>query len=137
MAPELTVVGSINLDLVANVDRLPGPGETVRGSGFVTAPGGKGANQAVAAAGAGARVQFVGAVGTDAAAEALLTHLRANDVGTDEVMMVPGPSGTAAIMVDAHGDNVIVVAQGANAYLVLDSAAMLVAHSNAPMARHR
>ncbi len=118
------VVGSANIDLTFTVEALPRPGETALSSALASSPGGKGANQAVAAARAGARVQFVGAVGTDAAADALLTHLRANDVGTDEVMTVPGPSGTAAIMVDAHGENVIVVAQGANAHLVLDSAAM-------------
>jgi len=66
----------------------------------------------------------VGAVGTDPAADALLTHLTGNDVGTDGVITVPGPSGTAAIMVDANAENMIVVAPGANAHLVLDSAAM-------------
>jgi ribokinase len=118
------VVGSVNADLTFTVDGLPLPGETVLASALASWPGGKGANQAVAAARAGAEVQFVGAVGTDPAADALLTHLTENDVGTDGVITVPGPSGTAAIMVDANAENMIVVAPGANARLVLDSAAM-------------
>jgi ribokinase len=118
------VVGSVNADLTFTVDKLPLPGETVLASALASWPGGKGANQAVAAARAGAEVQFVGAVGTDPAADALLTHLTGNDVGTDGVITVPGPSGTAAIMVDANAENMIVVAPGANAHLVLDSAAM-------------
>lgn len=118
------VVGSVNTDLTFTVDGLPLPGETVLASALTCWPGGKGANQAVAAARAGAGVQFVGAVGTDPAADALLAHLTANDVGTDGVITVPGPSGTAAIMVDANAENMIVVAPGANAHLVLDSAAM-------------
>lgn len=118
------VVGSVNADLTFTVDKLPLPGETVLASALASCPGGKGANQAVAAARAGAEVQFVGAVGTDPAADALLTHLTGNGVGTDGVITVPGPSGTAAIMVDANAENMIVVAPGANAHLVLDSAAM-------------
>ena len=120
----MCVVGSVNTDLTFTVDALPRAGETVLSSALASSPGGKGANQAVAAARAGARVQFVGAVGTDAAADALLAHLRSNDVGTDAVITVPGPSGTAAILVDADAENMIVVAAGANAHLVLDSAFM-------------
>ena len=120
----IAVVGSVNTDLTFTVDGLPLPGETVLASALASWPGGKGANQAVAAARAGAEVQFVGAVGTNPAADALLAHLTANDVGTDGVITVPGPSGTAAIMVDADAENMIVVAPGANAHLVLDSAAM-------------
>ena len=118
------MVGSVNTDLIFAVDRLPVAGETVLASALASGPGGKGANQAVAAARAGAAVQFVGAVGTDPAADALLAHLTANGVGISEVMRVPGPSGTAAIMVDANAENSIVVAPGANAHLVLESAAM-------------
>jgi len=118
------VVGSVNTDLTFTVDALPRAGETVLSSALASSPGGKGANQALAAARAGARVQFVGAVGTDAAADALLAHLRSNDVGTDAVITVPGPSGTAAVLVDADAENMIVVAAGANAHLVLDSAFM-------------
>jgi ribokinase len=118
------VVGSVNTDLTFTVDRLPQPGETVLASALASFPGGKGANQAVAAARAGAHVQFVGAVGTDQAADALLTQLHANDVSTDGVVSVPGPSGAAAIMVDANAENMIVVAPGANAHLFIDSAAV-------------
>ena len=120
----MCVVGSVNTDLTFTVDALPRAGETVLSSALASSPGGKGANQALAAARAGARVQFVGAVGTDAAADALLAHLRSNDVGTDAVITVPGPSGTAAVLVDADAENMIVVAAGANAHLVLDSAFM-------------
>jgi ribokinase len=118
------VVGSVNTDLTFTVDRLPQPGETVLASALASFPGGKGANQAVAAARAGAHVQFVGAVGTDQAADALLTQLHANHVGTDGVVTVPGPSGTAAIMVDANAENMIIVAPGANAHFFVDSAAV-------------
>jgi ribokinase len=90
----------------------------------VSTPGGKGANQAVAAARAGASVQFVGALGSDPASDALRAHLHANGIGTDGLITVPGPSGAAAIMVDAEAENTIVVAPGANAHLVLGSAAM-------------
>jgi ribokinase len=118
------VVGSVNTDLTFIVDALPRPGETILASALATSPGGKGSNQAVAAARAGAHVQFVGAVGTDPAAEALLAHLRANRVGLDGLIRVPGPSGSAAIVVDAAAQNMIVVAPGANAHMSLDSAAL-------------
>ena len=120
----MCVVGSVNMDLTFTVDALPGPGETVLASALASHPGGKGANQAVAAARAGAQVQFLGAVGTDPAAGALLAHLRVSGVGTDATLALPGPSGTATITVDANGENMIVVAPGANAHLVLDTAAM-------------
>lgn len=118
------VVGSVNLDLTFTVTRLPGAGETVLASQLSTAPGGKGGNQAVAAARAGAHVQFVGAVGTDHTAQTLRRHLEDNGVGTDGVTVVPGPSGTASIVVDADAENTIVVAPGANSHLTLDSAAV-------------
>ena len=118
------VVGSVNADLTFTVDRLPLAGETVLASALASWPGGKGANQAVAASRAGASVEFLGAVGTDAAASVLVAHLRGNGVGTLGVITVPGPTGTAAIMVDANAENMIVVAPGANAHLVHDSAAM-------------
>jgi len=125
------VVGSVNNDLTFVVDRLPPPGATVLASSLVYAPGGKGANQAVAAARAGAQVQFVGAVGDDSVAAALLAHLRANGVGADAVSTVSGPSGTAVVIVDAAAENAIVVAPGANSHLTLDSdaARRLVAES--------
>jgi ribokinase len=115
------VLGSINTDLTFRVNVLPHPGETVLASRLAFSPGGKGANQAVAAARAGAQVQFVGAVGSDSAADALVAHLRANNIGTDGLVRVPGPSGSAAIMVDAHAQSMIAVAPGANAHLTLDS----------------
>lgn len=116
------VVGSVNMDLTFGVDALPRPGETVLGSTLSSAPGGKGGNQAVAAARAGARVQLVGALGDDAAAARLRTHLKANGVGLDGTVMLPGPSGTAVIVVDANAENTIVVAPGANGRLTLAAA---------------
>lgn len=121
------VVGSVNMDLTFDVDALPRPGETVLASSLTSAPGGKGGNQAVAAARAGARAQFVGAVGDDAAAARLQAHLRANGVGLDGMVTVPGPSGTAVIVVDAHGENTIVVTPGANEQLALAGAREVIA----------
>jgi ribokinase len=118
------VVGSVNMDLGLDVDTLPHPGETVLAASFRSTPGGKGANQAVAAARAGAQVQFVGAVGDDSAAAALRAHLTANDVGTEGLISLPGPSGSAIVVVDSTGENLIVVAPGANGRLTLDSASL-------------
>lgn len=122
-AARVCVVGSINSDLTFTVGALPRPGQTVLASSLSSAPGGKGGNQAVAAARAGADVALVAAVGDDAAATALRRHLEANGVGTDAVTCVPGPSGSAAILVDTVGENCIVVAPGANSHLEVDSAA--------------
>jgi ribokinase len=113
-APELTVVGSINLDLVTKVDRLPRPGETRSGATLERIPGGKGANQAVAAARLGADVRMVGAVGADPYASEALAGLREAGVTLD-VEEVPEPTGVALILVAKDGDNVIVVVPGANA----------------------
>lgn len=110
----IIVVGSINLDLIANVDRLPEPGETVRGSGFATAPGGKGANQALAAARAGAKVRMVGAVGKDSFAAEALALLKAGNVDLSGVGESFASTGTALILVGADGENVIAVVPGAN-----------------------
>ncbi len=110
---ELTVVGSINLDLVARVERLPRPGETLVASGFARIPGGKGANQAVAAARLGARVQLIGAVGDDALAEEALAGLHEAEVRLEVART--GETGLALILVDAGGENQIVVVPGANA----------------------
>jgi ribokinase len=118
------VVGSVNMDLGLDVDTLPHPGETVLAASFRSTPGGKGANQAVAAARAGAQVQFLGAVGDDSAAAALRAHLTANDVGTEGLISLPGPSGSAIVVVDSTGENLIVVAPGANSRLTLDSASL-------------
>jgi ribokinase len=119
MAARVCVVGSVNMDLTLDVNALPRPGETVLASSLSYAPGGKGANQAVAAARAGARVQFVGALGDDPGAEQLRAHLLANGVGMDGTVNLPGPSGTAIIVVDSTAENTIVVAPGANGHLTL------------------
>ncbi|MER9277596.1 ribokinase [Mesorhizobium sp. M0522] len=110
----IVVIGSINLDLIASVDRLPGPGETVRGSGFATAPGGKGATPARAAARAGAKVRMVGAVGKDSFASDALALLRDGKIDLSGVGETFASTGTALIMVGADGENVIAVVPGAN-----------------------
>lgn len=111
----IIVIGSINLDLIANVDRLPSPGETVAGSTFATAPGGKGANQALAAARAGAPVRMVGAVGKDSFAAEALALLRDGKVDLSGVAETFASTGTALIMVGDDGENIIAVVPGANA----------------------
>src|SRR5439155_9288378 len=113
MPVALTAVGSINLDLVARVERLPRAGETISGSAFERFPGGKGANQAVAAARLGASVRLVGAVGTDPLAEEALGGLRA--AGVELELDRVGSTGIALIIVAADGENQIVVIPGANA----------------------
>jgi ribokinase len=123
MSARVCVVGSVNVDTTFTVDDLPRPGQTVLAASQSSSAGGKGGNQAVAAARAGASVQLVAALGDDAAAERLRTHLRDNRVGLDGVVTVPGPSGAAVIVVDAAAENVIVVAPGANAQLAVDSPA--------------
>jgi ribokinase len=115
------VVGSANMDIGLVVDALPRAGETTLAASVRSTPGGKGANQAVAAARAGADVQFVGAVGDDPAATQLREHLTANGVGTDGLVTVPGPSGNAVVIVDSSGENLIVVAPGANGRLSPDA----------------
>ena len=122
MATRICVVGSVNLDTVFAVAALPAPGETVLGAAPSMHPGGKGANQAVAAARAGARVHLVGAVGDDDAGLRLRRHLQDNGVGTDGLVTVPGPSGAAIITVDPCGENTIVVSPGANSAWAPDSA---------------
>jgi ribokinase len=112
----IAVVGSINLDLVARCDRLPRPGETLTGATFERVPGGKGANQALAAARLGADVRMTGAVGKDSFADEALALLREGMVGLDGVRRVLEPTGVALILVDADGENEIVVAPGANAF---------------------
>ncbi len=113
MAPRIVVVGSINLDLVAQCERLPRPGETVTGATFSRVPGGKGANQAVACARLGADVTLLGAVGADDLAGEALAELR--DGGVELVLATSAePTGVALIYVDGAGENQIVVAPGAN-----------------------
>ena len=116
---ELTVVGSINLDFVARVERLPRAGETVAAGGFERIPGGKGANQAVAAARLGGSVRMIGAVGTDALAPEALAGLEA--AGVELHLDRSGETGIALILVAAGGENQIVVVPGANAQLTPQS----------------
>jgi ribokinase len=110
----ITVFGSINIDLIVAVAALPRPGETVLGPGYRLAPGGKGANQALAAARAGGTVRMIGAVGNDDFAARALADLAAAGVDLSRVARVPEPTGAAMICVDAKGENMIVVASGAN-----------------------
>ncbi|WP_254893650.1 ribokinase [Nocardia donostiensis] len=112
--PTIAVLGSINMDLVTTTARRPEPGETVLGSGFTMMPGGKGANQAIAASRAGGRVQFLGAVGDDVFADTLRDVLTGSDVGVSRLRTVAGPSGVATIVVDESGENSIIVVGGAN-----------------------
>lgn len=118
MAGHVVVVGSINMDLVVRSPRIPQPGETILGTDFRTFPGGKGANQAVAAARAGGRVKMVGRVGEDEFGESLLNTLSRDRVDTTFVSQTPGvASGVALITVNDAGQNNIVVVPGANAKL--------------------
>jgi len=118
----IVVVGSVNLDLVATVERLPAPGETISNAQLSRFPGGKGANQALAAQRLGADVSLLACVGDDAAADEALALLRAGGVNLDDCASVAGvPTGTALIAVAASGENQIVVAPGANRQLTPDS----------------
>ena len=118
------VVGSINTDLVAYVPRLPAPGETLFGERFAQFAGGKGANQAVAAARAGAAVSFHGAVGDDAFGHAGRTGLRQDGIAVDGLLTLPEhASGIALILVDGQGENEIVVVSGANVQFGADRVA--------------
>jgi ribokinase len=110
-APRITVVGSANVDLVARCERLPRPGETVTDAEFERVPGGKGANQAVAAARLGAAVRFIGRVGRD---DFVLRSLAREQIDISGVVRDEGESGVALILADVSGENVIVVAPGAN-----------------------
>ncbi len=113
--PRVTVVGSVNMDISVTVPSLPGPGMTVLGSAARFSPGGKGGNQAVAAARLGAEVRMVGCVGDDAFGRQLLAGLQEEHVATDYVRVIPGtPTGLAMIAVDREAENLIIVAPGAN-----------------------
>ncbi len=116
MPPDLVVVGSINLDLVTRVERLPRAGETLSGATLERVPGGKGANQAVAAARLHANTRMIGCVGVDPVADEALAGLRAAGVRL-ELREVDAPTGVAIILVAADGENVIVVVPGANAHV--------------------
>ncbi|QND25639.1 ribokinase [Sinorhizobium meliloti] len=127
----ITVFGSINMDLIATTARLPKPGETVAGTDFSTAAGGKGANQALAARRAGASVRMAGAVGSDAFAEGALALLKEAGTDLDLTKTVGEPTGTAHIIVGGDGENVIVVVASANARVSGDDAANVVAQMSA------
>ncbi|MCU1321504.1 MAG: ribokinase [Acidobacteriaceae bacterium] len=114
MKKKIVVVGSINLDLVASVQRMPVSGETIAGRTFSTYPGGKGANQAVGAARLGGNVVMIGRLGQDVFAPQLLDALTSAGIATHCVRNVAGPSGSAIIMVTPEGDNSIVVIPAAN-----------------------
>jgi ribokinase len=112
--PEILVVGSLNADLVVRTPRFPQPGETISGEDLQVIPGGKGANQAVAAARHGAQVSMLGRVGNDGFGDFLLDNLKENDVDFTHVKRDQAATGTATIIVDANGQNSIVLSAGAN-----------------------
>ncbi len=111
------VLGSINLDMIASGQRLPVPGETLIANNFVTAPGGKGANQALAVARAGSSIKMFGAVGSDDFVNEALSALKEANVDLENVVCVPGSTGIAIILVDSKGENVIVIVPGANGHV--------------------
>ncbi len=113
---DVLVIGSLNADLVVRARRFPAPGETIQGEDLVIFPGGKGANQAIAAARLGAKVAMVGRVGTDSFGTTLIDNLKNNKVDVRQVIRDDStPTGTAVIVVDSHGQNSIVLSSGANA----------------------
>ncbi len=119
MSTQILVIGSSNTDMVVKADRLPAPGETVLGGTFLMNPGGKGANQAVAAARLGGRVTFVAKVGNDIFGQQAVSGFREEGINTTYILTdVNQPSGVALINVDATGENCITVAPGANANLL-------------------
>lgn len=119
MSKRIVVVGSCNTDMVINMERLPMPGETLIGGRFFMNSGGKGANQAVAAARLGGKVSFVAKVGNDPFGIRSIDQYKAEGIGTKHVFVdKENPSGVALILVDAHGENSIAVASGANAHLL-------------------
>lgn len=131
MRPSIAVVGSSNTDMIIRLDRIPRPGETILGGEFLTAAGGKGANQAVAAARAGGAVTFIARVGDDMFGTQAVEGFRADGIDTCRIVTDSGaPSGVALIFVDSAGENCIAVASGANARLTpadLDGCADAVA----------
>jgi ribokinase len=130
-AKRIVVVGSANTDQIIKLERLPRPGETILGGDFLTAAGGKGANQAVGAARAGGRVTFVGRVGADAFGARAIAGLRRDHIDTRYVIRDPrAASGTALILLDGEGRNMIAVAAGANGRL-----SQTDVHSAAPAIR--
>ncbi|MGN6683454.1 MAG: ribokinase [Devosia sp.] len=123
----ITVLGSVNLDLIATVSRIPQPGETVPGTCFTTAPGGKGANQALAAARAGGKVRLVGAAGRDRMGDEALALLQQGGVDLGALRRLDQQQGVAMIMVDAAGENIIGIVPGTNGTLTPEDADTAVA----------
>ena len=122
MTPRIAVVGSINADLVVQMPKLPGRGETVSSAEPAWFPGGKGANQAVAAARMGGNVSMFGAIGADEPGQMCLSALKQSGVNVDAVVKVSSPTSTALVMVEHSGENQIVVADGANQHASFDAA---------------
>lgn len=129
----IAIFGSINMDLVVRAPHIPAPGETILGSDFVTVPGGKGANQAVAVAQLGGDATLIGAVGDDAFGNELSTSLQRYGVNVQYVQRLQGSSGVALITIDERGENSIVVASGANMRMssaILDHVDLTLAQSS-------
>ena len=131
---DVVVVGSANLDLVADLEHLPAPGETLIARGYNEYPGGKGVNQAVACARMGAKTAFVGCVGNDDAGSLLRSVLEGEGIDTSHLRTVDAPTGRAFINVDQHGENAIVVVAGANA-LVGKEEKFKIPHSRVVLAQ--
>ncbi len=131
MRPKIVVIGSSNVDFVMQVPKLPSPGETVTGGSFLQAYGGKGANQAVAAVRAGGDVTFVSSVGDDLFGGPMVESFQRDGIGTATIHRASGiPTGSALVMVDRKGENIITVASGANGALLpehIDAATELIA----------
>ena len=127
---KILVIGSTNMDIIAMVDHLPVPGETVGNADLARAHGGKGANQAVAAARAGGKVTFITCIGEDDDGKKMHDSFREDGINTEQVSIIPEvPTGTALIFVDRKGENCIAVAPGANNYLsnaIIDEAEALI-----------
>lgn len=123
----ISVFGSINMDLIATTDRLPTPGETLKGNHFSTAPGGKGANQALAAARAGGLVKMAGAIGADNFGPMAVALLKEAKIDLSGVKQSDAPTGTALILVGADGENMIAVVAGANGDVSPQDANALIA----------
>ena len=122
MTPRIAVVGSINADLVVQMPKLPGRGETVSSAEPAWFPGGKGANQAVAASRMGGNVSMFGAIGADEPGQMCLSALKQSGVNVDAVVTALSPTSTALVMVEHSGENQIVVADGANQHASFDAA---------------
>ena len=128
MPKRILVVGSVNMDLVMRMNRMPGPGETLLGKDYAFIPGGKGANQAVACARLGGQVGFVGCVGQDANGQRLIDGFAAEGIDTSFIHHVEEPTGLAAIPVEENGQNRIVVFSGANHSIRAEHVEAAMAH---------